>query len=196
MAAVTGFVFRKRVTLDEDTSVNVNSTAASVSKRVGQLTINSRDRGVVPDHAGAVFQVRRHATPIDSEGSTTPASFPPVGGRRGVTYPVAAPLREVRHKHAPATLTPRPGPGLAVALVSRVVTHPDDSGPPPAPRKGRAASRSVCDTSESSDDERSDRRQPRVHRPRGWRSESMPLPVRMSLRMAASRTVLGHPARV
>ncbi len=45
MAAVTGFVFRKRVKFDDDTSVNVNSTAASVSKRVGQLTINSRGRG-------------------------------------------------------------------------------------------------------------------------------------------------------
>jgi len=40
-----GLIFRKRVKLDDDTSVNVSKSGASVSKRFGRLAVNSRGRG-------------------------------------------------------------------------------------------------------------------------------------------------------
>jgi hypothetical protein len=48
--------FRKRVRIDDDTSVNVSGTGASVSKRIGRLTISSRGRGSVRILPGLSFR--------------------------------------------------------------------------------------------------------------------------------------------
>lgn len=39
-----GFIFRRRVSLGRATKVNVSKTGASVSKRAGRVTVNSRGR--------------------------------------------------------------------------------------------------------------------------------------------------------
>jgi hypothetical protein len=39
-----GLVWRKRIKLDDDTSVNVSKSGASVSRRFGRLTVSSRGR--------------------------------------------------------------------------------------------------------------------------------------------------------
>jgi hypothetical protein len=40
-----GLIFRKRVKLDDTTSVNLSGTGASVSKCIGRLTLSSRGGG-------------------------------------------------------------------------------------------------------------------------------------------------------
>ncbi|WP_284975306.1 DUF4236 domain-containing protein [Arthrobacter sp. efr-133-TYG-104] len=40
-----GFVFRKRVRLGRGAALNLSKSGASVSKRVGRMTLNSRDGG-------------------------------------------------------------------------------------------------------------------------------------------------------
>ena len=40
-----GFIFRKRIATSRTTAVNLSNTGASMSKRVGRVTINSRGRG-------------------------------------------------------------------------------------------------------------------------------------------------------
>jgi hypothetical protein len=40
-----GLIWRKRVKLDEDTSLNVSNSGASVSRRFGRFTLNSRGGG-------------------------------------------------------------------------------------------------------------------------------------------------------
>ncbi|HEY3714377.1 MAG TPA: DUF4236 domain-containing protein [Jatrophihabitantaceae bacterium] len=42
-----GLIFRKRVKLTDDTAVNVSRSGASVSRRVGRVTLNSRGGGRV-----------------------------------------------------------------------------------------------------------------------------------------------------
>jgi hypothetical protein len=51
-----GLIFRKRVKLDDTTSVNVSGTGASVSKRIGRLTISSRGRGSIRILPGLSFR--------------------------------------------------------------------------------------------------------------------------------------------
>jgi hypothetical protein len=58
-----GLVFRKRIRLDGSTAANVSGTGASVSKRVGRLTVNSRGRGSIRIMPGLSFRFggrRRH----------------------------------------------------------------------------------------------------------------------------------------
>jgi len=51
-----GFVFRKRIRLNDSTSANVSGTGASVSKRAGRLTVNSRGRGSIRIMPGLSFR--------------------------------------------------------------------------------------------------------------------------------------------
>jgi hypothetical protein len=42
-----GLIFRKRIRIGANETVNLSKDAASVSKRVGQVMVNSRGRGSI-----------------------------------------------------------------------------------------------------------------------------------------------------
>ncbi|HEY3717457.1 MAG TPA: DUF4236 domain-containing protein [Jatrophihabitantaceae bacterium] len=54
-----GLIFRKRVKLTDDTAVNVSRSGASVSRRVGRVTFNSRGGGRVRIAPGLSFRFGR-----------------------------------------------------------------------------------------------------------------------------------------
>jgi hypothetical protein len=54
-----GFVFRKRIKLGDDTAVNVSQRGASVSRRFGRLTVNSRGRASIRILPGLSFRFGR-----------------------------------------------------------------------------------------------------------------------------------------
>jgi hypothetical protein len=68
-----GLIFRKRVKLDDTTSVNLSGTGASVSKRIGRLTLSSRGARVVPDRARHQLALRRQTTPLVPTRTQRPA---------------------------------------------------------------------------------------------------------------------------
>jgi hypothetical protein len=51
-----GLIFRKRVKVDDNTSVNLSTSGASVSRRVGRVTINSRGGGRIRIAPGLSFR--------------------------------------------------------------------------------------------------------------------------------------------
>ena len=51
-----GFVFRKRVNLGNGGRVNLSKSGASVSKRAGRVTVNSRGRGSIRILSGPSFR--------------------------------------------------------------------------------------------------------------------------------------------
>ena len=51
-----GLIFRKKVPLDRDTWVNLSGRGASVSKRLGPVTVNSRGRITI--RLGNGFSIR------------------------------------------------------------------------------------------------------------------------------------------
>jgi hypothetical protein len=54
-----GFVFRKSIGLGKGTRLNLSSRGASVSKRIGRLTINSRGGGSIRILPGLSFRFGR-----------------------------------------------------------------------------------------------------------------------------------------
>jgi hypothetical protein len=51
-----GFVFRRSVSLGRGTRLNLSKRGASVSKRLGRLTLNSRGRGSIRILPGLSFR--------------------------------------------------------------------------------------------------------------------------------------------
>ncbi|HEY8701724.1 MAG TPA: DUF4236 domain-containing protein [Arthrobacter sp.] len=51
-----GFSFRKRIKLGNGSAVNLSKSGASVSKRVGRMTLNSRGRGSIRILPGLSFR--------------------------------------------------------------------------------------------------------------------------------------------
>ncbi|HEY3718350.1 MAG TPA: DUF4236 domain-containing protein [Jatrophihabitantaceae bacterium] len=54
-----GLIFRKRVKVGDNTAVNVSRSGASVSRRVGRVTVNSRGGGRVRILPGLSFRFGR-----------------------------------------------------------------------------------------------------------------------------------------
>jgi hypothetical protein len=54
-----GFVWRKRIKIGKGESVNLSRHGASVSKRVGRVTVNSRGRGSIRIMPGLSFRFGR-----------------------------------------------------------------------------------------------------------------------------------------
>ncbi|UKA57508.1 DUF4236 domain-containing protein [Arthrobacter sp. FW306-2-2C-D06B] len=54
-----GFVFRKRIKAGKNTSINLSKSGASVSERVGPVSINSRGRVTVRTLPGLSFRFGR-----------------------------------------------------------------------------------------------------------------------------------------
>jgi hypothetical protein len=54
-----GLVFRRRIRLSDDTSANVSKGGASLSKRIGRLTLSSRGRGSIRLLPGLSFRFGR-----------------------------------------------------------------------------------------------------------------------------------------
>lgn len=55
-----GFQFRKSKSLGYGTRLNVSKSGASVSKKVGRVTINSRGRGSIRIAPGLSFRFGKH----------------------------------------------------------------------------------------------------------------------------------------
>jgi hypothetical protein len=53
-----GLVFRKRIRTGRATALNLSKSGASVSKRVGRLTVNSRGTGRVRIAKGLSFRFK------------------------------------------------------------------------------------------------------------------------------------------
>jgi hypothetical protein len=53
-----GFVFYRRKRLGRSTSLNLSRSGASVSKRLGRLTLNSRGRGRIRLAKGLSFRFK------------------------------------------------------------------------------------------------------------------------------------------
>lgn len=51
-----GFVFRKRVRLGKGSALNLSKSGASVSERIGRLTLNSRGGGSIRILPGLSFR--------------------------------------------------------------------------------------------------------------------------------------------
>jgi hypothetical protein len=54
-----GLVFRRRVRIGANETVNLSKGAASAAKRVGQVTVNSRGRGSIRILPGLSFRFGR-----------------------------------------------------------------------------------------------------------------------------------------
>ena len=54
-----GFVFRKAISLGKGTRLNLSTRGASVSKRIGRLTVNSRGGGSIRLLPGLSFRFGR-----------------------------------------------------------------------------------------------------------------------------------------
>jgi hypothetical protein len=54
-----GLVFRKRIRIGANETVNLSKDAASVAKRVGQVMVNSRGRGSIRILPGRSFRFGR-----------------------------------------------------------------------------------------------------------------------------------------
>jgi hypothetical protein len=54
-----GLVFRKRIQVGENQTVDVSKRGASVAKRVGRVTVNSRGRGSIRILPGLSFRIGR-----------------------------------------------------------------------------------------------------------------------------------------
>ena len=54
-----GLVFRKRIRIGENQTVNLSKRGASVAKRVGRVTVNSRGRGSIRILPGLSFRFGR-----------------------------------------------------------------------------------------------------------------------------------------
>jgi hypothetical protein len=54
-----GLVFRKRIRIGANETVNLSKDAASVAKRVGRVTVNSRGRGSIRIPPGLSFRFGR-----------------------------------------------------------------------------------------------------------------------------------------
>ncbi|MHA7197265.1 DUF4236 domain-containing protein [Arthrobacter alkaliphilus] len=54
-----GFVFRKRIKAGKNTAVNLSKSGASVSERVGPVTISSRGRVTIRILPGLSFRLGR-----------------------------------------------------------------------------------------------------------------------------------------
>ncbi|MEO7017238.1 MAG: DUF4236 domain-containing protein [Leifsonia sp.] len=55
-----GFLYRKRVSLGRTAHVNISKSGASVSQRVGRVTLNSRGRVSVRILPGLSFRIGGH----------------------------------------------------------------------------------------------------------------------------------------
>ena len=53
-----GLIFRKRIATGRGTALNLSRTGASVSKRVGRVTLNSRGAGRVRIAKGLSFRFK------------------------------------------------------------------------------------------------------------------------------------------
>src|SRR6266496_1698780 len=96
-----------------------------ISRRAAPPTTRTARPGV--SDQGGPRQVRREATPVNSQGTTTPVSFPPVGGCRGVlALPVPGRLRLVEAGRGVDRLRAGlAGPGPVPADVGRACArHP------------------------------------------------------------------------
>ncbi|MEW1822385.1 DUF4236 domain-containing protein [Arthrobacter sp. NPDC080031] len=51
-----GFIYRKRVKLGQNGHVNISKSGASVSERIGPLTLNSRGRATLRILPGLTFR--------------------------------------------------------------------------------------------------------------------------------------------
>jgi hypothetical protein len=51
-----GFIFRKRIRLGKGSTLNVSKSGASVSERIGSVTLNSRGRGSIRILPGLSFR--------------------------------------------------------------------------------------------------------------------------------------------
>lgn len=54
-----GLIWRKRVKLDDDTALNLSNSGASVSKKVGRITVSSRGRVSIRILPGLSFRFGR-----------------------------------------------------------------------------------------------------------------------------------------
>ncbi len=52
-----GFVYRKRISVGRNTRINLSKSGASVSERVGRITLNSRGRATIRILPGLSFRI-------------------------------------------------------------------------------------------------------------------------------------------
>jgi hypothetical protein len=170
MAAVTGFVLSKRIKLDG------HVRERELDRRVGEQAGpgSSRSTPAAGGRSGSCRGRRSGSAASDADRLRRIHDTRLNPSRRRASWCDISGRRHADGSETHARTPPPAGVGGGAGVSCR--HPPDDSGPPQSPRgAGRAAPCSGRDTSESSDAEKSELRQPRVHRPRGWRSEFMPL---------------------